>query len=112
MSCYQRATLQNAATATGAGTAMQLLHPNFNPMTDVVMQVLGGFSATIAWQGTVDGNTWTPVRAENLETGTMATTTNATGLYRINVRGLAAVRANITSYTSGQVTVVGAAIDA
>lgn len=112
MSCYQMAPMQVAAAATGAGTAIDTTHPDSGVMTDVAVQVTGTFVGTVQFEGTVDGSNWVAVQATNLNSGAAATTATAPGLFRINSKGLLKVRANITAYTSGAVTVTGLAVKA
>ncbi len=97
-------TLQNAATATGAGTSMSVSQYGV-----ALIAVSGTFAATITFQ-TVgpDGLTY-PINAKNILTGAVGSTTGATGLYEVDARGLISVVANITAYTSGSVTVKGQA---
>ena len=70
-------------------------------------QVVGITTATITWEGTVDGTNWVAIQATNLNTGSAATTATADGLYRINVTGLLKVRARISAWTAGTITVTG-----
>ena len=104
---YLNAIMQNAATGTGNGTAMECTAATRGAMTVLTMQVVGTFSATITWEATVDGSNWVPVQATNLETGVIATTATAADIYRITVLGLVSVRARISAYTSGTITVTG-----
>lgn len=98
---FSSLTLQSAATATGVGTAMPV-----DRFTTASAQVTISNTATVTFQGTVDGSTWASLVCTALgsSVGTSATAT-ATGLYQCNVAGLAFFRANITAYTSGTVTV-------
>ena len=95
-----RYTLQNGATATGVGNVANTIGH-----AGAALQVSGTFVGTITWQATVDGANWVAVRATNLTSGTQATTATAAGIYFIPVAGLAGIRANITAYTSGTITV-------
>ena len=94
--------MQSAATATGNGTSLPL-----RDKATGLVQVTGTFSATITWEATLNGDDWVAIQATPLATGTAATTATATGLYRITAAGLRAVRARISAYVSGKVTVVG-----
>src|SRR5262249_36284594 len=77
------ATLQNAATATGNGTAIQTTY-----FGGVICQVTGTFSATITFEGTVDQSNWVSVNATNLSTSADSTTATAAGLYFANLPGV------------------------
>ena len=100
MNYTARATLQDAATAAGNGSIFVV-----EDLATVVLQVSGTFSATVSFEGTVDGTNWVAVRAQNLATGVAATSTTSAGLFRLTVAGLAKIRAPISSYTSGSITV-------
>lgn len=107
MTCYKRAIFQNAAAATANGTAHDATPSSDGPYYSCTFQVQGITTATITWEATIDGSNWVAVRAENLNSGTLATTATADGLYRLTVLGFAQVRARISAYTSGTITVTG-----
>ena len=96
--------LQNAATAAGVGTSMSVAG-----YATALLAVSGTFVATVTFQAVgPDGNTY-PINAKNVLTGIVSSTTAGTGLYEVDARGLSSVVANITSYTSGSVTIKGQA---
>lgn len=94
-----RQLLQSAAVAQGNGTPLDV-----TGLAWVVVQVVGITTATITWEATIDGSTWAGVRATPLATGTAAATATADGLYQLDVRGLAQIRARISAWTSGTIT--------
>ena len=96
------ATLQSGATATGNGTAMDV-----GGLAVAGLQVTGITTATITFEGTVDGSNWVAVRALNLGTGAVGTTATADGVFEVPVAGLSQLRARISAYTTGTITVVG-----
>lgn len=98
-------TMQDSATATGNGTYVSVADRAF-----IVMQVSGTFTATITFEGTVDESNWVAIQATNLNDGSVATIATSAGLYAAPAAGLTRVRARISSYTSGSVTVTGHAI--
>lgn len=98
-------TLQDAAAATGNGTAMDV-----GGLSTVGVQVTGTFVGTITWEGTIDETNWVAVRALNLNTGAVATTATAAGLVQIPVAGLSQLRARVSAYTSGSITAVARGI--
>ena len=103
-------TMQNAATATGNGTAIVVGVSAANPGANlgaVGVQIVGTFSATITFEATTDGTNWTPVMATNLEDDVRATTATAAGQYTILYGSAIRIRARISSYSSGLVTVKG-----
>jgi len=99
--------MQNAAVATGNGTAMECTAATRGAMTVLTMQVQGITTATITFEATIDGSNWVAVQATNLNSGSAATTATADGLYRLTVLGLVSVRARISAWTSGTITVTG-----
>ena len=96
------ATLQNAATANGNGTLMDV-----SALATAVLEVRGTFSATVNFEGSLDDTNWYPLLTNQRSTGVIATTTPTTGLYEINVSAIKSVRARISGYVSGSVTVAG-----
>ncbi len=95
-------TLQSAASATGNGTAL-----NCAGRKHIVVQLSGTFTATVTWEGSVDGSNWIAVALADLNSTTRAraTTATAAGLYLLDdVAGLQQFRARISAYTSGNVT--------
>lgn len=103
MSAIERkVTFHSAASATATGTVM-----NTSQLASILVQITGTFVATVTFQGTVDGSTWVAVQAENADSGAVATTATATGLYRVNVAGLRLFRCSM-AWTSGtSITAVG-----
>jgi predicted MarR family transcription regulator len=84
-------------TATGALDALEVPERVCSTAT---IQLAGTFTATITWQGTVDGTNYASVRAVLLTDGTESATASAAGIYRIDTTGLKKVRPNITAFTS------------
>jgi hypothetical protein len=95
-----RDILQTAAVATGNGTPSHVSGLSWG-----VAQIVGITTATITWEATIDGATWAGIRATLLSSGTAAATATADGLYQIDLRGLSQVRARISAYTTGTITV-------
>ena len=103
-------TMQSAATATGNGTAIVIgtsaAAPGAN-LGAVGIQITGTFSATVTFEATTDGSNWTAVMATNLNDDSRATTATAAGHYTILYGSAIRVRARISSYSSGSVTITG-----
>lgn len=96
-------TFQDAATATGSGTAMRV-----RGYVSVGVQVtISGTSATVTFQGSSDGSTYDTVSCTATNGGLNTGTATATGLYQCNVGSLSYFRANITACSSCTVTVTG-----
>lgn len=98
-------TLQDAAGAQGNGTPLDV-----SGMSTLACQVAGITNATITWECSIDGTNWLGVLAAPTTTGTGALTTTANGIFRIDVRGLRLVRARISAWVSGTITVTGVAV--
>lgn len=95
-------TFQSAVVATGNGTTLRL-----DGASGVLAQVTGITTATITWEATLDGTNYVAVKATNLTSGTAATTATADGLYLLNASGATLVRARVSSWTDGTITVTG-----
>lgn len=102
--------MQNAAVATGNGTAIETTSAATGGCSTLAMQVTGITTATITFEATIDGTNWVAVLATNVTSGSAATTAAANGIYRLDCSGLAAVRARISAWTSGAISVVGVAV--
>ena len=96
-----RATLQSAATATGNGTAIDVA--NYDT---VGIQVTGINGDTITWEVSIDGTNWVGILAAPVTTGTGALTTTTNGIFVLGVTGLAFLRAKISNYSAGSITVI------
>jgi len=94
-------TMQNAVTTNGNGTLL-----NVNEYATAVLEVRGTFSATINFESSIDDTNWYPVLATKND-GTISSSCTTVGLYEIKVAGEKSVRARISGYVSGNVTVVG-----
>ena len=106
---YQRVIMQNAATGTGNGTAIVCTSVDHGALITLNMQVTGISGDTITFEGTIDGSNWVAILLTNLTSGTAATTATANGLYRATITGLASVRARVSTYSAGTITVTGVA---
>lgn len=92
--------LQDAVAATGVGSTFVV-----SGYCYVVFQITGTFVGTVTFQSTIDGTNWIATRALNMNSGVTATTGTIEGLFQMGVAGLGIVRANVTAYTSGNITV-------
>ncbi len=101
-------TLQNAAVATGNGTAMQLLGGAYS---HVLVNVTIATTATITFEAALnESTTYASVLGRNMASGAAATTATATGIYLVDVRGMGSFRARISAWTAGAVSAVGVAV--
>lgn len=106
---YKQIVMQNAATTTGNGTAIEVTDGSGGALITLAMQITGITTATVTFQATIDGSNWVAVLVTKLADGSDSTTATADGLYRLTCHGLRQVRAQISAYTSGTITVTGLA---
>ena len=99
--------MQSAAVATGNGTALSVTSSADGGFVLATIQIEGITTATITFEGTIDGTNWVAIQFTNLNSGSDATTATADGLYRATVAGLSQVRARISAWTSGTINVYG-----
>ena len=99
--------LQSAATGTGAGTAVDV-----SGAARIGVQITGITTATVTFQGTIDGTNWVTVGLPAAATGTIASAPTADGIWFGPIAGLRQFRANITAYTTGTITVTAFVTDA
>ncbi len=100
------AKLQDGAKATGNGRALDV-----TGMDRVAFQVSGTFEATVTFEATIDGTNWAALEVALLgASSTVATTATAAGLWAADCKGLTQVRARISTYVSGAVTVYAMAV--
>jgi len=94
-------TMQSAVTANGNGTNLDV-----NDYATAVLEIRGTFSATINFEGSIDDTNWYPIVAtkNNSINGSVTTTT---GLYEVKVATIKSVRARVSGYASGSITVIG-----
>lgn len=95
-------TFHDAATAGGDGAAAFV-----HELAVYAVQVSGIVEATITFEATVDGSEWVAVSAQNIATRDFSTTASANGIYLVQVSGFHQLRARISAYSSGTITVTG-----
>ena len=104
-------TLQNAAAANGNGTPLALLG-----MSSVIFTVnMSGFTGTVNFECTEDGTNYDPLQVQQEGTNVIATsvvgsTSTSIHLYEASVAGLQNVRARVSGFSAGTVTVTAHAI--
>ena len=99
------AILQNAATATGDGNTLSV-----DGCAAVSFQVSGTFTATVTFEGTVNGANWVAIQAFPSTGSTGTTTATAAGVWIASCAGLRQVRARVTWTGGTSITVLAAAI--
>lgn len=96
-------TLLSAATATGAGTALDCAGADF--ATFVMSGTYEG--VTVKFEASQDGTAWFKYRGRLEATNEQADEASTNTTITFDTRGLAKVRPNLVKITSGSVTVVG-----
>lgn len=100
-------TLQNAAGANGNGSALDCTgYPT------VIFRVSGMGVATVNFEIDDGSATWVPLLTTQLGANVIANSTAANGFYRATVAGMTQVRARISGWASGAITVVAVASSA
>lgn len=99
-------SLQNAAGADGNGSAITT-----KGYLSVALQVTGTFTATVNFEGTADASTWVALKCVNVATDSRTTTLTAAGMVQCNVQGMSSLRARVSGWSDGTVTVTGYLMD-
>ena len=94
------AVLQNAATATGDGTAL-----NVEGFNSVILTLTISATATVTFETGQMDSAWTAVKCVSIGSSASSTTATVTGLYTCGISGLSGFRTRISTYGSGTVTV-------
>ena len=98
------ATLQSAATANGDGSTLDI-----SGYSSVSFVITGTFSATVNFEATGDDTNWVALQTVQIGTSTISTTSTSTGTFSATIGSLKTVRARISGYASGSVTVIARA---
>ena len=104
---YKIVVMHSSAVATADGTPVECTEVSGGAYKTLAIQVQGITTATITWEVTIDGTNWKGILVAPVTTGTAALTATADGIFRVDVTGLAQVRARISAWTSGTITVTG-----
>lgn len=100
-------TLQSGATGNGNGTVFDI-----TGYATVVLSIQGSLSggSTVNFEVSADGGTtWTSITGLNVGTTNTGTSTTSTGDWTFNTAGYGKMRARISAYTAGSITVKGVA---
>jgi hypothetical protein len=107
---------QSGVSATGSlGALNATVALSLNGASGWAVDLRGTFTATVTFQGTIDGTNWFTIAmlpAGGTVNIASVTTATAPGQWWGNANGLQQVRATATAYTSGTVTVVLRAMQA
>ena len=96
--------MQTAAVATGNGTVVTCIDDQ-GAYKVAGIQITGISGDTITFEATIDGTNWVALRCTPIATGTVATTATADGIYQVDVTGLYKIRARVSTYSAGTITV-------
>lgn len=97
-------TLQAAAAATGNGNPLDV-----TGAPGAALQVSGTFVGTVIFEQTTDGVAWRRLSVSSAADGTAGTQATAPGTFAAALAGATGVRARVSAYTSGAITVIGLA---
>ena len=92
--------LQNETAKTDDGQALYVAG-----LGCVGFQVSGTFVGTVSFECTVDGANWVSLQTKAMATKAAAIEATAPGVFQANIGGLTQVRARVSAFTSGKITV-------
>ena len=100
-------TMQSAAVANGNGTVFGLNGYSSAVLTVNCATCSGG--TTVNFEGSEDASNWSALQALQLGTSTLAgsTTTAGVTVWQVSTAGLQQIRARVSSYSAGTITVTG-----
>jgi hypothetical protein len=98
------ATLQSAATANGDGATLDV-----SGYSSVTFTITGTFTATVNFEATGDDTNWVALQVVQIGTTTIVTTSTSPGTFSASIGSLKSVRARVSGYSSGSVTVLARA---
>lgn len=107
---HQYKQMQSAAVATGNGTSISTILQGDGAYRTLTVQIEGITTATVTFEGTIDGTNWVAIQFTNLNSASAATTATADGIYRADITGITTVRARISAWTAGTINVYGIAV--
>lgn len=90
------------AVASATGTPISC----HNRYTSATVEVRLSGTGTIFFHGSTHG-IWRPILATNMDSAVSANSTSASGLFRVPVAGLTAMRCHLSTISSGMATVTG-----
>lgn len=103
-------TMQSGATANGNGTSLNVAGYAAALLNVVSSPSMSG-GTTVNFEASVDDTTWVAIAAHTIGTnGSLGLTTTSDGDFRIATAGYKSIRARISGYSAGTVTVKGYAV--
>lgn len=92
-----------STSATCAVPSTACVNVSVQGVVYVAIQLAGTFTATVSFEGTVDGANWVALNLTPSNSATPASTATAVGVWSGNVGGYSQVRARVSAYTSGTI---------
>lgn len=115
LACFAAPSFAQTVTGSLTAASASCLATNCVPFTipnaqigntgAVGVQLTGTFSATVQFEGSVDGTNWAAISASPASTGVQVTSATATGVWQVNIAGLLGFRVRCSTFGSGPVTV-------
>jgi hypothetical protein len=99
--------LQAAAAAVGDGTAVAV-----EGMETAIMAVSGTFVGTVVFEGLGPDDVWYTLQAKPVGGHVLVQSVTAAGAWIVHVAGYTSVRARVSAYTSGSITVAATLVSA
>lgn len=99
-------TMQSGAVANGDGTSLAVTGYG-TALLSVTASVAMSGGTTINFEASSDDTTWVSVLAQKVGTSTIGATTTSTGDYRLDSTGYKSVRARVSAYSAGTISVLG-----
>lgn len=96
--------LQNAAAATGNGNQLDCT----SLKSKLSLQVAGTFVGTVTFEASNDGSNWEVIQVSPADGSAGTTTATAAGLFLLDAR-VKLIRARVSAYTSGAISVIASA---
>ncbi|MCK9328752.1 MAG: hypothetical protein M0Q94_02630 [Candidatus Cloacimonetes bacterium] len=95
-------TMQNGAVAIGNGISLDV-----SGMGTAICQVSGTFVGIITFEASLDNVIFNSIDAQDINGGLISPSVTSAGFYKIPCGGVKYIRARISAYTSGSITVNG-----
>lgn len=99
-------TLQNAATGSGNGTNLSTAGYSTAILSITASVPMSG-GTTINFEASTDNTTFVPLLGSSVGSNTLTTTTTGIGDFEFNVAGYSFLRARISAYNAGTITIKG-----